>query len=92
MIVSIKHKGLASLHWDDQSRGVTQSLVRRLRQILALLETAKAVDDMRLPGLRLHQLKGDLGGFYSVSVSGNWRVVFRFAEGDATDVDLVDYH
>jgi proteic killer suppression protein len=47
---------------------------------------------MRLPGLQLHQLKGDLAGFYAVSVSGNWRVIFRFEEGQATDVDLIDYH
>ena len=77
MIGSIQHKGLADLYWKDQSKGVMQSLVKRLRQILALLETAKTVDDMNIPGLKLHQLKGELKGFYSVSVSGNWRVIFR---------------
>jgi toxin HigB-1 len=92
MIGSIRHKGLASLYYDDQARGVKQSLVKRLRYILALLETAFTVEDMNLPGLKLHQLKGDLAGFYAVSVSGNWRVIFRFEDGEATDVDLMDYH
>jgi plasmid maintenance system killer protein len=59
---------------------------------LALLETAFTVEDMNLPGLKLHQLKGDLAGFYAVSVSGNWRVIFRFEAGEASDVDLMDYH
>lgn len=92
MIVSIKHKGLSALHWDDQSKGVSQSLVKRLRQILALLESAKTIDDMKVPGLRLHSLKGELKGFFSVSVSGNWRIIFRFEDGDAADIDLIDYH
>jgi proteic killer suppression protein len=83
---------LAALYDDDQTRGVKQSLVKRLRYILALLETAFTVEDMNIPGLKLHQLKGDLAGFYAVSVSGNWRVIFRFEDGEATDVDLIDYH
>ncbi len=69
-----------------------QSLIKRLRYILALLETAFTVEDMNLPGLKLHQLKGDLAGFFAVSVSGNWRVIFRFEEGEAADIDLIDYH
>lgn len=47
---------------------------------------------MNLPGLKLHQLKGDLAGFYAVAVSGNWRVIFRFEDAQATEVDLIDYH
>ncbi|MGO9174948.1 MAG: type II toxin-antitoxin system RelE/ParE family toxin [Desulfobaccales bacterium] len=92
MIGNITHKGLAALYYDNQTRGVKNSLVKRLRQILALLATAYTVEDMNLPGLKLHQLKGDLSGFYAVSVSGNWRVIFRFEEGQAADVDLLDYH
>jgi proteic killer suppression protein len=92
MIGSIRHKGLADLHWKSQSRGVMQSLVKRLRQVLALLETANTVDDMNIPGLRLHALKGDRRGFYSVSVSGNWRIIFRLINGNAEDVNLIDYH
>ena len=66
-----------------------QSLVKRWA---ALLETAFTVEDMNLPGLKLHQLKGERAGFYAVSVSGNWRVIFRFEEGAPVDVDLIDYH
>jgi proteic killer suppression protein len=92
MIGSIRHKGLAALYYDDQTKGVKQSLVKRLRYVLALLETAFTVEDMNIPGLKLHQLKGELAGFYAVTVSGNWRVIFRFEDGEATDVDLIGYH
>ena len=92
MIGSITHRGLAALYYDDQTKGVKQSLVKRLRQILALLATAGTMEDMNLPGLKFHQLKGNLSGFYAVSVSGNWRVIFRFEDGQATEVDLIDYH
>ena len=92
MIGNIRHKGLAALYYDDQPKGVKQSLVKRLRYILALLATAFTVEDMNIPALKLHQLKGDLAGFYAVAVSGNWRVIFRFEEGQAIDVDLIDYH
>jgi len=92
MIGSVTHKGLAALYYDDRTKGVKQSLVKRLRQILALLATAVTVEDMNLPGLTLHQLKGDLAGFYAVAVSGNWRVIFRFEAGQAAEVDLIDYH
>ncbi len=92
MIGSITHKGLAALYYDDRTKGVKQSLVNRLRQILALLATAVTVEDMNIPGLQLHQLKGDLAGFYAVAVSGNWRLIFRFEDGQAAEVDLIDYH
>jgi proteic killer suppression protein len=92
VIVSFKHKGLEALYHDNQPKGVSQALVKRVRQILALLDTAKIVDDMNLPGLRLHALKGSLKGYHAVSVSGNWRIVFQFAEGKAFHVDLIDYH
>lgn len=92
MIRNFQHKGLAALHLDDQSKGVQQAHVKRLRQILALLDTAATPDDMNAPGLRLPPLKGSLHGAYAVSVSGNWRVTFRFAEGNVVDVDCVDYH
>ena len=92
MIGNIRHKGLAALYYDDQTKAVNQSLVKRLRYILALLATAFTVEDMNLPALKLHKLKGDLAEFYAVSVSGNWRVIFRFEDGQATDVDLIDYH
>jgi proteic killer suppression protein len=59
---------------------------------LTRLDASANQADMDLPGLRLHPLKGELKGFYAVDVSGNWRIVFRFEDGDAVDVDLVDYH
>jgi proteic killer suppression protein len=64
----------------------------KLRDILARLEAARAVTDMDMPGFRLHPLKGEFRGFWAVTVRANWRVVFRFADRDAFDVDYVDYH
>jgi len=92
VITSFRHKGLEALYNDNQTRGVSQALVKRVRQILALLDTAKTVEDMNLPGLRLHTLKGKLKGYHAVSVSGNWRIIFQFVEGKAHHVDLIDYH
>ena len=92
MIRNIRHKGLAALYHDDETRGVQQAHVKRLGQILALLDAATVVADMNAPGLRLHTLKGSRQGFYAVTVSGNWRVIFRFEDGDVLDVDYLDYH
>ncbi len=66
--------------------------VAKLRDVLALLDVSRTPADMDLPGLRLHPLKGRLRGHWAVSVSGNWRVTFRFEEGHAADVDYLDYH
>jgi len=64
----------------------------KLRDILARLDAAGRIEDMDLPGFRLHALKGELKGFWAVTVRANWGVIFRFAEGDALNVDYVDYH
>ncbi len=64
----------------------------RVSGVLAHLDMAKHPSDVNLPGYRLHPLKGDLKGMWSVTISGNWRVTFRFEDGDAFDVDLTDYH
>jgi proteic killer suppression protein len=66
--------------------------VRKLKQILATLQAAETIDAMKLPTFGLHALKGDLKGFWAVTARANWRVIFRFANGKASDVDLVDYH
>ncbi len=66
--------------------------VQKLRDIIARLDAAGSVADMDLPGFKLHPLKGEFKGFWSVTVRANWRVVFRFAAGDAFDVDYIDYH
>jgi proteic killer suppression protein len=93
MIQSFRHKGLRRLFEDDDARGVPPELVRRLRSILTFLNATSAPGQAApFPGLRLHPLKGEMRGMWSLSVSGNWRVVFRFEGGDAHDVDLLDYH
>lgn len=75
----------------DPSR-VGSDLAGRVALALADLDEARKPSDLDLPGYRLHPLKGGLKGFWSISISGNWRMVFRFNDGDAYDVDLVDYH
>jgi proteic killer suppression protein len=92
MIRSIRHKGLKRLHEDDDRRGVMAEHVEKLRDILARLDAVKTVADMDVPGFRLHPLKGRARGVWAVTVRANWRVVFRFADPDAFDVDYVDYH
>jgi proteic killer suppression protein len=92
MIRSFQHKGLKRLFEDDDSRGVNAEHVEKLLDILDALDTAKTVADMDLPGFRLHPLKGELKGSWAVTVRANWRVVFRFADGEALDVDYIDYH
>lgn len=92
MIRSIRHKGLRRLYQDDDHRGVVSEHAERLRDILARLDASATVADMDVPGFRLHALKGELKGFWAVTVRANWRVIFRFAEGDALDVDYLDYH
>ena len=92
MIKSFKHKGLKKLYETGSKRGVRPQHASRLRIILARIGASATAEDMNLPGLGLHQLKGTLKSFWSVSVSGNWRVVFRFENGNATNVDYLDYH
>jgi toxin HigB-1 len=92
VIRSIRHKGLKRLYEDDQVRGVIREHTEKLKDILARLDAASSVTDMDLPGFRLHPLKGDLKGFWAVTVRANWRVIFRFAQGDVLDVDYSDYH
>jgi proteic killer suppression protein len=92
MIQSIRHKGLKHLYEEDDPRGVMREHAEKLRDILARLDAAASVVDMDLPGFRLHPLKGDLKGFWAVTVRANWRVIFRFAGHDARDIDYVDYH
>jgi len=92
MILRFRHRGLERLHWRGDTSGVSAQHVKRLRSVLAALETAAVPSDMALPGARLHPLHGDRAGQLSVSISGNWRVVFEFEGQNVTNVDLVDYH
>lgn len=92
MIRSIRHKGLRRLYENDDPRGVLAEHVVKLRDILARLDVAATVDDMDVPGFKLHPLKGDLKGFWAVTVRANWRIIYRFEDADAWDVDYIDYH
>jgi proteic killer suppression protein len=74
------------------TRGLKADHVEKLRDILARLDAAGVVADMDIPGFKLHPLKGDRKAFWAVTVRANWRVIFRFDDGDAQDVDYVDYH
>ena len=92
MIRSFRHRGLKTLYDGRTSKHLAPQHVQKLRDILALLDRSRTPQDMDLPGLRLHALKGELKGLHAVWVSGNWRVIFRFVDGEAADVDYVDYH
>jgi len=92
MIQNFKHKGLRKLFEKGTISGVNANHLKRLRLILVLLETAETIEDMDLPGLYLHELKGNRKGTFALKVSGNWRVTFRLENGDAFDVNYEDYH
>ena len=91
VIRSIRHRGLRRLYESGDESKLKQDQLPRIRRILAVLDASTKPADMDLPGWRLHRLRGDLRGYYSVSVSGNWRLIFKF-DREPHDVDLVDYH
>lgn len=88
----IRHKGLRALYERDDARHLPPERVERIREILTALDDAVRPGNMDLPGYRLHPLRGNRAGFCSVSVSRNYRIVFQFRDGQAIDVDFVDYH
>ncbi|OIO56289.1 MAG: peptidase [Candidatus Marinimicrobia bacterium CG1_02_48_14] len=92
MIQSIRHKGLKLLFEKGRSFKIRPEHLNRLRLVLTMLNAAREVSDMNFPGSGLHALKGELDGFWSIRVSGNWRIIFKFEAGDAYDVDYTDYH
>lgn len=92
MIRGFRHKGLDRFFTKSDRSGIDARQAARIQRLLDRLDAAVKPDDMNLPGYRFHGLKGDRAGFYAVSVSGNWRITFRFAGGDAVDVNLEDYH
>jgi proteic killer suppression protein len=92
MITSFAHKGLADFFYDGSKRGIQPRHAQKLADILDRLDAAQHVEDMRYPGSDLHPLHGGLAGYWAVKVSGNWRVIFRFDNGNASHVDYVDYH
>ena len=92
MIKSWFHKGLRDFFETGSKKGIPPELASRIRIRLDALDAATVISDLDLPGFNLHELKGDRKGTWSVWVSGNWRITFKFANGNATDVNLEDYH
>lgn len=92
MIKSIRHKGLRRFHETGSASGVQASHAPRLRLQLAALESAQTIDDMDIPGFRLHPLKGEMKGRWSIFVNGNWRLTFEFEQGNVYVLDYEDYH
>jgi proteic killer suppression protein len=92
MIRHFRHRGLKRLYENDDRREVSPQQANKIARMLARLDAATRPQELNLPGFRLHPLKGDLAGYWSITVSANWRIIFRFEGDNATDVDLVDYH
>ncbi len=92
MIKSFKHRGLKRLYERGDRSGIRADLLETVERILSLLDTSTSPQSLDLPRFRLHALKGDLKGLWSVTVRANWRIIFRFESGDVFDVELVDYH
>jgi proteic killer suppression protein len=94
-LVRIRHKGLRQLYEDQNARSVPQATAEKLSKLLFAIETAESLEQLgRFPGWKLHPLKGNLKGFWSLTVTGNWRLIFRYDENSnaASDIDLIDYH
>lgn len=92
MIKTFKHKGLRLFFESGRTSGIQAAHIKKIRLILARLNASTKPQDMALPGLRLHPLKGELKGSWAADVSGNWRIVFSFDGQDIINVDYVDYH
>jgi toxin HigB-1 len=92
MIIGFRHNGLETFYHEGSRRGIQAAHAKKLAVILAMLDVAKEPQDLNQPALRLHPLKGDLKGHWSVWVNGNWRITFRFAGADVELVDYQDYH
>jgi proteic killer suppression protein len=92
MIKSFVHKGIEDYFYDGTKKGIKPQHARKLADILDRLDAARDLKDMNYPGSGLHQLKGKKKGLWAVKVTGNWRVIFSFKEGNAENVDYLDYH
>jgi toxin HigB-1 len=92
MIRSFKHRGLKRLYKRADRSGIRPDLVETVERVLTVLDSATTPRALDIPGYRLHPLKGDWKGFWSVTVRANWRIIFRFQGEDAFDVELTDYH
>jgi proteic killer suppression protein len=92
MIRSFRHRGLKRFYEREDRSGIRPDLVKTVQEILTVLDGAATPQALNLPGYRLHPLKGDLKGLWSVTVRANWRIIFRFEGTDAFDIELIDYH
>ena len=92
MIKSFKHKGLEKFFETGSTRGIQTKHSTKLRMQLSALDTAQTIEDLDVPGYRLHSLKGTRKGLWSITVNGNWRVTFKFTDGNAYIVNYEDYH
>ncbi len=92
MIKNFKHKGLKKFFESGSTAGIQAAHGTKIRDRLTFLHTAACIEDMNLPGYRLHELKGKLAGHWAIDISGNWRISFKFERGDAYDVNYEDYH
>jgi len=92
MIKTFKHKGLEKFYTSGNTKGVQAKHVKKFRMQLAALDTAYHIEDLDIPGYRLHQLKGRLKGLWSITVNANWRITFEFSDGNVYIVNYEDYH
>jgi len=92
MIKSFKHKGLQKYFESGSLAGIRPGHKQKIRIRLTALDTATCIEDMDIPGFRLHQLKGGTKGLWAIDVNKNWRIVFKFEDGNAYVVDYEDYH
>ncbi|MCH8845959.1 MAG: type II toxin-antitoxin system RelE/ParE family toxin [Proteobacteria bacterium] len=92
MIKSFKHKGLERFYETGNTRGIQSDHSKKLRMQLAALDTAQSIEDLDIPGYRLHQLRGERKGIWSITVNANWRITFEFIDGNVYIVNYEDYH
>ncbi|MDJ0314069.1 type II toxin-antitoxin system RelE/ParE family toxin [Arthrobacter sp. H35-D1] len=92
MILTFRHKGLEAFYQTGSKHGIQAAHASKLVRILSALDIAQTPQDLMLPSFRTHELKGELKGTWSITVNGNWRVIFRFAGADIEHVNYLDYH
>lgn len=92
MIKNFRHKGLERLFSKSDPRGVNVQYAGRIARIMSLLDESSSPEQLNIPGMFLHPLKGARKGEWAMTVSGNWRITFRFEREDVVAVNLEDYH
>lgn len=92
MIKSFKHKGLEKFYLTGSAKGIQAIHAKKLRLILGALDVAKKIETLNIPAFKLHSLKGDLNGFWAITIQANWRITFKFEDENVYIVDYQDYH